>query len=687
MKRNQLLRYSLVWLLSLCAVLVITVQGKSDTQENLEKKLQALEQAHQAGILSPEEYARKKEQLEAQIKAGQAQLDHTTQQKLKALEAAHQAGILSDQEYAQKKVELTRKSPALDDATLKKLKALEAAHQAGILSDQEFARKKAQLLQAPANVKVPPAVKSTAPVPTKTVRKPGKTHKHPVGFSFWYPADWQVAVQDEMMQLTPPTAKVSAEGPLELYFLAAESIAEEGIKRPDEPKIIQYLDEQVKSLSPLLNRTGGITPLKTSAGPGATMDWQATAPTGIQIKARTYTAILKEYGVILVAMGQKEYVEKRDVDLRDIFSSLTWQNAQGPLITPKGTQKTTEAPATQPQAIDPALQQKLNALETARQVGILSDQEFAQKKAELLGDKTPVATTLPEGSKIRYVDTQKGKMYRHVIGFSFWHPAAWTVKEHDDFLQLVPPNAATSPDGPTEAYFIVGDSVADEGITNPGDPVVVQYLDQQVMSIANFLRRTGGPEPVDMAHSKGVVLKWQGNNPKGDLVFAQAYVSIIKDNGVALLALGLKEPLEKRTADVRKIFASFGFGPGQLDQKLVGNWNFLRTTSITNWSPYETDYSRAQLVSESTALLEIRADGTWMRTDKSQMLAGAGGVWIESNEKKVDQGRWYAGKGELYLISKDNTWEDYKYTLRQTQKGLQLLLASGNQGELWLKAQ
>ena len=108
---------------------------------------------------------------------------------------------------------------------------------------------------------------------------------------------------------------------------------------------------------------------------------------------------------------------------------------------------------------------------------------------------------------------------------------------------------------------------------------------------------------------------------------------------------------------------------------------------MTNWSPYETDYSRAQLVSESTALLEIRADGTWMRTDKSQMLAGGGGVWIESNEKKVDQGRWYAGKGELYLISKDNTWEDYKYNLRQTQKGLQLLLASGKQGELWLKAQ
>ena len=69
-----------------------SAQDKSNPQENLEKKLQALEQAYQAGILSQEEYAQKKEQLVAQIKANQANLDRATQEKLKALEAAYQAG-------------------------------------------------------------------------------------------------------------------------------------------------------------------------------------------------------------------------------------------------------------------------------------------------------------------------------------------------------------------------------------------------------------------------------------------------------------------------------------------------------------------------------------------------------------------------------------------------------------------
>ena len=115
--------------------------------EDVPAKLQALEAAHKAGILSDEEYARKKAELEAQLRPAAAQPDEATKEKLKALEAARQAGVLSEAEYERKKAELLQAAtPQLDEATKEKLKALEAARQAGVLSEAEYARKKAELL-------------------------------------------------------------------------------------------------------------------------------------------------------------------------------------------------------------------------------------------------------------------------------------------------------------------------------------------------------------------------------------------------------------------------------------------------------------------------------------------------------------------------------------------------------------
>ncbi|MFW6108569.1 MAG: hypothetical protein ACOC8D_02020 [bacterium] len=278
---------------------------------------------------------------------------------------------------------------------------------------------------------------------------------------------------------------------------------------------------------------------------------------------------------------------------------------------------------------------------------------------------------------------RKGKLYRHVIGFQFWYPAGWQIKELDEGLQLIPPTAAATPQGPAEVYFITGESVAGEGIAQASDPRVIQYLDATMRGLSPILQRVAQPAAFPTARGQGVMLEWRGRRPDGKTAVARAYAAIIRNHGVALLAFGLPEPLKARDADLRRMFASFDVGQGARDRQLVGVWKLKATTSITNWSTWETHWSRASAVSEQKSTIAFRADGTWTRTDQYHMIVGAGGLWRETDDAETHTGRWNAGSGQLYMVWKDNSWEDYRYQVVRTADGVQLRLACGKRGELW----
>lgn len=97
----------------------------------------------------------------------------------------------------------------------KKLKALDDAYQAGILDKSEYLSKKAnlekQLQQASMKVRIP--------------TKKGKTYRHPIGFSFWYPANWSTRIEGELLLLVPNDLQVGAQGPNEAYIVNGESVA------------------------------------------------------------------------------------------------------------------------------------------------------------------------------------------------------------------------------------------------------------------------------------------------------------------------------------------------------------------------------------------------------------------------------------------------------------------------------
>ncbi|MBN1419346.1 MAG: hypothetical protein JXP34_11245 [Planctomycetes bacterium] len=274
---------------------------------------------------------------------------------------------------------------------------------------------------------------------------------------------------------------------------------------------------------------------------------------------------------------------------------------------------------------------------------------------------------------------KKGKTYRHAIGFSFRYPADWTVKEHPEFIQLIPPEPGSSSDGATEVYFIIGESVAGEGIRAADDPRVAEYLEEQVRSVAPALRRTGAASPVPMAKGTGMLLAWEGKSPNGDVVRALAFATIISENGVALIALGLDDRIRKRDADLRQMFASFGFGESQKDPRLVGGWL------------YEKSFWAGTYSSTTIRTLTLRPDGTFTWT--GQFFGGmdhtdAGGA-VEgrtsgASDRASERGRWGASGGKLYLFFDDGSYAEYGYHVEDQSDGRAMLLQTADGGkQLW----
>lgn len=296
--------------------------------------------------------------------------------------------------------------------------------------------------------------------------------------------------------------------------------------------------------------------------------------------------------------------------------------------------------------------------------------------------KTPAVKT----GSTEYATNQgrAGKTYRHPVGFSFWYPEEWTLQDVEGgYLQLIPPNAGTTPEGPTELYFLGGENVAVEGIFTPDDPRVVAFLDEQVKYVSPNLQYTGNPTSINMSQGKGVVLNWKGQTPRGDAVIARSYVCVINGHGVALTGVGFPDQINARDKELKSMFASFGFGQGQNDPQLIGSWRLVSTYSLQNESVWESDWSRAQAVSETQSVIQFHPDGTWSRTDDYHMIAGAGDLWLESKDQSSSHGRWNAADGFLIMVWDDNSYNEYQYRFKQAADGLRLQLATGKKGEEW----
>ncbi len=326
----------------------------------------------------------------------------------------------------------------------------------------------------------------------------------------------------------------------------------------------------------------------------------------------------------------------------------------------------------------------LKILESAYKAGILTEDEYRKKRAEILGPegKSQASTSVNTAPA-----KQSGNVYRHPTGISVWYPSGWQAKMLEGILQIVPPGVGDSAET-FESYFITAESVAGMGINHPNHPEVLQYLEEQMQMLGAelgvFFQRSSEVIPITIGQGKGQGIKvdWTAQSNVGP-VKASTYVCIIRDYGLVLAGVGVKDLLARREKDILRIFASLSVGEGKLDSRLVGTWKLTSTHSLRNESVWETDYSRAQMVSETQSTLSFHPDGNWTREDKSEMIVGAGPVWLESKDRSGQRGRWNADGGHLFMLWEDESFEDYQYRF----EGNQLKLKTGKTAQIWTRTQ
>lgn len=173
---------------------------------------------------------------------------------------------------------------------------------------------------------------------------------------------------------------------------------------------------------------------------------------------------------------------------------------------------------------------------------------FMSTPEEMFTSTLPIWDELLKGFK----PIKNGKLYAHDKGFFFWYPQDWNVAKQEDYVQFTPPNVKMQGDVPLELYFMFVDDVNDESLSDPKDPRLAKYLDDQIQSIVQSLKRS--EEPISIGAN--ALYKWEAKSPEGNAVQAYAFSKIANKKFVGLVAIGLKEQLESRASDLRRVFTS-----------------------------------------------------------------------------------------------------------------------------------
>ncbi len=255
-----------------------------------------------------------------------------------------------------------------------------------------------------------------------------------------------------------------------------------------------------------------------------------------------------------------------------------------------------------------------------------------------------------------------GKEYAHSSGGKFRLPRGWRVEEGEGYLQLVPPNPAQG-----ETILITSESA--QGATDPASPEVLSYMESQVTESMPDARRTGQPERTASGAGKGVIVSWKGT-AEGRQVTVRGYVTIVKDNGVALIAVGSEEQVQRRDADLRAIFGTIGWGQGKADQQLVGTWNHWSYKGSSNNS-----YSR-----ETKVQVVLNADGSFTYSNNTETASSGDGGSMTGRSGSGWGGRWTASNGTLILHFEDGSTEEVTYRFERQGENTFLVTESPGGG-------
>ncbi|NQT50588.1 hypothetical protein HQ576_00975 [bacterium] len=313
------------------------------------------------------------------------------------------------------------------------------------------------------------------------------------------------------------------------------------------------------------------------------------------------------------------------------------------------------------------MQQKLDTLEAAFKAGLLTRKEYHDKRSALIKaaatPKTPdepAETPTPKITELKLPPKlANAKTFRHPTGFTFDYPATWKVTDTGEGIQLEPDDVATGPDGPTERYLIVTQTVPDTSRVD--DPWLVRFYENQIRQVAPFLRGEPETQPALTRKGRGVVAIWHGRAPTRRLYQARAYITVLEGFGLVLAGLGEKPQVLSRELVLRQIFASFAIGKAERDPKLVTTWR----TQL---------FALGSLTGVTRTLL-LRANGTCFIAD-----ARGGKPAALPATQGVRPGRWGSAGDQLHIAWPSGLNLSYTYTLKEVD-GRRSLWLEGADGK------
>ena len=298
---------------------------------------------------------------------------------------------------------------------------------------------------------------------------------------------------------------------------------------------------------------------------------------------------------------------------------------------------------------------------------IATDESFSDSDSQVFkriaGSKTEedVKEPLKKGfAKFTVEPTEvlkNGKEYVHASGGKFKYPANWEIKEGDGYLQMVPPDAKAG-------EIIIMRLNQAEGATDPGSSEILAYLDSQVAESVPDATREGKPEQAVAGAGKGVILNWNGT-VQGRKSLIRGYVTIVKNYGIALVAVGSKETVEARDKVLRQVFQSIGWGQGKVDLKLVGTWNYWGFKGSTD----------GKFGREEKAQCVLSADGKFSYTNSAETNRSVDAGGLSSRRGNGWGGTWTSDGATIILNFEDGSSESFSY--RFEQQGQNTFLVTG----------
>lgn len=170
----------------------------------------------------------------------------------------------------------------------------------------------------------PPARPEERPVsPASTADWP--SWRHAIGASFRYPPGWTVQEGEGAVLLTPPDQALQDGQPLEAFFLV--SLPAEGVGDPSDPRALEFVAAQMGQMFPHLTRAG--EPQRLTLGdPVAAHTFEGTSPAGVKVRARVYLKVLRDTGLLAVAVGEVGRITARDPVVQQLVSTFTMGEQQ-----------------------------------------------------------------------------------------------------------------------------------------------------------------------------------------------------------------------------------------------------------------------------------------------------------------------------------------------------------------------